>query len=436
MARRVAILLLVVLALASLTPAPVVAAPLPQVAPCATAAAAAIAQRGKPYVWGAKGPSAFDCSGLTQYAWAQAGYRIGVSTHEQVLAGVQIPCRLSHLAGSNTTCWEPGDLIFLRNGGRQHVAMYVGNGLFADAYNQATGVVIHRVEIDSYYQAHYWQSRRIVDCDGVITNPGTPDTPDLSGAASLEDLPDLLPSVLYRVPQCGSCDPNGVVFMPPTEWGETWPRGWETLNPTIVFQKAISWLAWQIREIVRQLICWLFTLLQILLDGLSLLINALLISLNAIWKTFIWTFLALRAFFYSLWEILEWMRLALVDLQEALGELGPILTFLWEIFLFIGQLIGQLLNLLWLLLSIILGVVGWIGGLLLGIWLLIVGSLTQTTIPVQLTGLHPVYWMVRGGGEAIRDSDIGWMYWLVVAAFYVGSIFWAARFLSAGKDSA
>ena len=45
--------------------------------PGGEAATAALSQRGKPYVWGAKGPNSFDCSGLTQWAWAHAGVRLG-----------------------------------------------------------------------------------------------------------------------------------------------------------------------------------------------------------------------------------------------------------------------------------------------------------------------------------------------------------------------
>jgi cell wall-associated NlpC family hydrolase len=54
------------------------------------AAAAALTQRGKPYVWGAKGPNSFDCSGLTQWAWAHAGVRLGPDTYSQVQQGVPV----------------------------------------------------------------------------------------------------------------------------------------------------------------------------------------------------------------------------------------------------------------------------------------------------------------------------------------------------------
>jgi cell wall-associated NlpC family hydrolase len=54
------------------------------------AAAAALSKRGTPYVWGAKGPDRFDCSGLTKWAWAQAGVDLGPDTYSQVTQGVPV----------------------------------------------------------------------------------------------------------------------------------------------------------------------------------------------------------------------------------------------------------------------------------------------------------------------------------------------------------
>jgi len=51
---------------------------------------AALSKQGTPYVWGAKGPKVFDCSGLTQWAWGQAGVTIGPDTYTQVKQGVPV----------------------------------------------------------------------------------------------------------------------------------------------------------------------------------------------------------------------------------------------------------------------------------------------------------------------------------------------------------
>jgi cell wall-associated NlpC family hydrolase len=58
--------------------------------PGESAAAAALSKQGVPYVWGAKGPDRFDCSGLTQWAWAQAGVQLGPDTYTQVAQGVPV----------------------------------------------------------------------------------------------------------------------------------------------------------------------------------------------------------------------------------------------------------------------------------------------------------------------------------------------------------
>jgi cell wall-associated NlpC family hydrolase len=55
------------------------------------AAAAALSRIGRPYVSGAKGPNAFDCSGLTQWAWAQAGVSLGADTYHQISDGDPVP---------------------------------------------------------------------------------------------------------------------------------------------------------------------------------------------------------------------------------------------------------------------------------------------------------------------------------------------------------
>ncbi|MGW0560329.1 NlpC/P60 family protein [Streptomyces sp. NPDC003016] len=72
---------------------------------------------GKPYVWGATGPSAFDCSGLTQAAWRSAGVSLPRTTYTQINAGQRVP--RSQLA--------PGDLVFFYSG-LSHVGLYIGNG--------------------------------------------------------------------------------------------------------------------------------------------------------------------------------------------------------------------------------------------------------------------------------------------------------------------
>lgn len=102
----------------------------------------ALSKLGRPYVWGAKGPDAFDCSGLMMAAWAHAGVAIGAATTTQVHDGRPIP---------SMAAIAPGDLVFIPGslGTRtnpRHVGMYAGHGLIVNAYDSSTGVVLERLD--------------------------------------------------------------------------------------------------------------------------------------------------------------------------------------------------------------------------------------------------------------------------------------------------
>ncbi|WP_317619038.1 C40 family peptidase [Bombilactobacillus folatiphilus] len=98
-------------------------------------------QGGKPYVWGAKGPNSFDCSGLMQYVFKQAlGQDIGGYTVAQESAGPKVS--IDNL--------QPGDLMFWGSQGNSyHVALYIGNGQYIDAPKPGEGVGVH--SISSYF---------------------------------------------------------------------------------------------------------------------------------------------------------------------------------------------------------------------------------------------------------------------------------------------
>ncbi|MFE7546562.1 C40 family peptidase [Streptomyces gardneri] len=82
----------------------------------------AVGQIGKPYVWGAEGPESYDCSGLTQQAWAAAGRELPRTSQEQWATLPRVP--LSEL--------RPGDLVVYFRGAT-HVALYLGEGLVVQA---------------------------------------------------------------------------------------------------------------------------------------------------------------------------------------------------------------------------------------------------------------------------------------------------------------
>lgn len=102
-------------------------------APASGGAAAAVqyalAQVGDAYVYGAAGPDAFDCSGLTMMAWAQAGVSLPHSSSAQMSSGT--PVAMSAL--------QPGDLVFYYSP-VSHVGMYIGNGQIVHASNPSQPV--------------------------------------------------------------------------------------------------------------------------------------------------------------------------------------------------------------------------------------------------------------------------------------------------------
>ena len=99
---------------------------------------------GVPYQWGGSTPEGFDCSGLVQYAYSNAGLRLPRTAEAQLDASA--PLTLENA--------QAGDLLFFRDGGHtSHVAIYLGQGRFVHA--PSTG---GQVSLDSFGNA-YWRMR-------------------------------------------------------------------------------------------------------------------------------------------------------------------------------------------------------------------------------------------------------------------------------------
>jgi cell wall-associated NlpC family hydrolase len=117
---------------AELAPAPgVPGAPVAASGRAATAVRFAMAQIGKAYVFGAAGPNAYDCSGLTMAAWGQAGVGLPHSSSAQYGSG-------QHISESQL---QPGDLVFYYSP-ISHVGMYIGGGKIVNALNPSAGIRI------------------------------------------------------------------------------------------------------------------------------------------------------------------------------------------------------------------------------------------------------------------------------------------------------
>jgi hypothetical protein len=107
---------------------------------------AALSRRGLPYVWGAAGPLSFDCSGLVDWAFAQAGLGMPRVAADQARTGAVVPA--SQLA--------PADLLFYRTdptdpGYISHVAIYLGNGWMIQAPQPGMNVEVVHVELGSQF---------------------------------------------------------------------------------------------------------------------------------------------------------------------------------------------------------------------------------------------------------------------------------------------
>jgi cell wall-associated NlpC family hydrolase len=99
-----------------------------------TAVDTALDQQGDPYVWGGDGPDSFDCSGLTQYAYAAADISLPHSSNMQSRSGT--PVAYSDL--------RPGDLVFFYHP-VSHVGMYIGNGQMVHAGSSGDVVKVVRL---------------------------------------------------------------------------------------------------------------------------------------------------------------------------------------------------------------------------------------------------------------------------------------------------
>ena len=107
---------------------------------------AAVSRVGMPYVWGANGPAFFDCSGLVQWSFAQAGVVMPRVAADQARTGPAVP--VSQLA--------PGDLLFYYTdptapGYISHVAIYLGGGQMIQAPQPGMNVEIVPVDLGNGY---------------------------------------------------------------------------------------------------------------------------------------------------------------------------------------------------------------------------------------------------------------------------------------------
>jgi cell wall-associated NlpC family hydrolase len=112
---------------------------------------------GVPYVWGATGPSKFDCSGFTQWVYRDAGINIPRVSRDQARVG-------QYVAFNNL---QRGDMMFFatkksRPGQVTHVGIYLGQGNFIHASSAGKKVVIYNLNQKPFYKNHFLWGRRVI----------------------------------------------------------------------------------------------------------------------------------------------------------------------------------------------------------------------------------------------------------------------------------
>ena len=102
------------------------------------------------YVYGASGPSSFDCSGFTSYVYKQYGVSLNRTAAGQYSNGVAV----------SKDQLQPGDLVMFGKSGINHVGIYIGGGQMVHAANPSRGVTTDTIN-SGYYGNSYVGARRV-----------------------------------------------------------------------------------------------------------------------------------------------------------------------------------------------------------------------------------------------------------------------------------
>lgn len=131
---------------------------------------AAESKIGAPYVWGAAGPNAFDCSGLTSWAWKKAGVDLPRTSQAQAKFGKAVSAKNI----------KPGDLVTSNwgSGPASHVALYIGGGKVIHAPRPGRDVVV--AKLDTNYRSKVDAIRRVPGASWVGIDKADLDIPSPS----------------------------------------------------------------------------------------------------------------------------------------------------------------------------------------------------------------------------------------------------------------
>jgi len=149
-------------------------------------------QIGRPYVWGAEGPNAFDCSGLTQYVYQ----RFGVDLPRRAIS----QSKVGDLIGRGL---QRGDLLFFSTDSRQstvtHVGIYEGGGVMIEASKRYGRVRRDRID-DAYWVERFMFARRIAADPGAVVLARRPEPRDPRRRRTAVRIVERLADILIRRP--------------------------------------------------------------------------------------------------------------------------------------------------------------------------------------------------------------------------------------------
>lgn len=356
------------------------------------------------------------------WSYAQAGIAIGSTTYQQANNGWPTGCTLDDLNGPSTRCWAVGDLLFLRYPQGQHVAIYVGNGIFMGCENYALGCITQDVRVNSFYRQYFWQARRIVSgCDAAGLDPGAPSAGTPSSPQG-EQIPGLVGPVQLVLPWVDPAS-GAILGIAPIEVAAPGYERWYDQGAWLVWLAAQLW-----NRLGMPLALWVVLIAQGLLNLAQGLINLFVVpAVNAVWQLTIKVVLWFNGFLLAGWLLIEAIRLSLWDLwsgaAQQLIQLGAYLDLAQLLLQLYAELIGYFLDIVTTIIKALEYIIGFLFTLIPTIFL----SIANPTIPAELAGVteNMLLVMLCDTIRAIADSQIGWVWYAFIVYYYLRFVLWA-----------
>jgi D-alanyl-D-alanine dipeptidase len=287
------------------------------------------------------------------------------------------------------------------------------------SWQGAMSQIYTTAQLQAVYPELNWSS---FSCTGP--DPVEPASGEDGGVSGLEAIPDLVSYVSFALPDPSSWWP---VEPPPPS-----PDDFDFIGQALY---PFQWLGWLIRMALRESVVIAVALAQYGANFLALAINTVLLGINGLWRLAIVTWLGGKLMFYAVWSQWETLRQWLNDAAGWLIYVQTFLQVMVDVCGMVLDLVGQGLQLILSLALVVVNLVGWIAGLSIGLIISILAQLRALTAPAQLSEPHVIYRFVRGFGEGLRDSQLGWLLYLVWAMCYVACVMWLARFFSASREA-